>query len=78
MTYARRVLEVFATAKAKSGEFVAAELLSDLVLLLPDTEPRKLLRNQLSALQQEDRNSRLIHLTTARTGGPRGISLLFL
>jgi len=54
MTYARRVLEVFATAKAKSGEFVAAELLSDLVLLLPDTEPRKLLRNQLSALQREE------------------------
>lgn len=54
MTYARRVLEVFATAKAKSGEFVAAELLSDLVLLLPDTEPRKLLRSQLSALQLEE------------------------
>lgn len=68
MTYARRVLEVFATAKAKSGEFVAAELLSDLVLLLPDTEPRKLLRTQLSALQREEAALGEVVRETAKAG----------
>jgi len=48
------VLEVFATARAKSGEAVAAELLSDLVLLLPDTEPRRLLRQALMRLRDAE------------------------
>lgn len=42
-TYAERVMEVFATTMGKSGEAVAAELLCDLVLLLPDEAPRHLL-----------------------------------
>ncbi|CAE8714537.1 unnamed protein product, partial [Polarella glacialis] len=49
-TYAQRVLEVFRATCERAGEAVAAELLSDLVLLLPDAAPRSLLRRELLQL----------------------------
>jgi len=53
-TYAQRVVEVFTTTLARSGEAVAAELLCDLVLLLPDQVPRHLLRDALAQLCGEE------------------------
>jgi len=53
-TYAQRVLSVFSTTMALSGESVAAELLCDLVLLLPDQGPRHLLRDALEQLCREE------------------------
>lgn len=53
-TYAQRVMEVFATTMAKSGEAVAAELLCDLVLLLPDEAPRHLLYQALDDLSRRE------------------------
>eukprot|EP00435_Cladocopium_sp_Y103_P014977 s3670_g3.t1 len=53
-TYAQRVMEVFATTMAKSGEAVAAELLCDLVLLLPDEAPRHLLYQALDDLSRTE------------------------
>jgi len=53
-TYAQRVMEVFATTMAKSGEAVAAELLCDLVLLLPDEAPRHMLYQALDDLKLQE------------------------
>lgn len=56
-TYAQKVLEVFSASREALGDFVAAELLSDLVLLLPDAEPRRRLRQELLDISKREADS---------------------
>lgn len=51
-TYAKQVLEVFATASGAVGEEAAGRLLCDLVLLLPDKGPRHLIYAALQKLKE--------------------------